>query len=156
MTDLSAEFKALAAYRPANKVRFVTAASLFDGHDAAINIMRRILQGMGADSNPQATGQTVQNFLTDKLSNAEAARDAQALPYLHEMQTNPQPVDVSPIVNTIDASLAGSAGKRGNVSDALGGALAFLFGICPLFGGIGGTFFGWAGIRIARTGGGPE
>src|SRR5512143_3426839 len=49
MTDLSAEFKALAAYRPTNNVRFVTAASLFDGHDAAINIMRRILQGMGAE-----------------------------------------------------------------------------------------------------------
>ncbi len=49
MTDLSAEFKALAAYRPTHKVRFVTAASLFDGHDAAINIMRRILQGMGAE-----------------------------------------------------------------------------------------------------------
>jgi len=49
MTDLSAEFKALATYRPAHKVRFVTAASLFDGHDAAINIMRRILQGMGAE-----------------------------------------------------------------------------------------------------------
>ena len=49
MTDLSAEFRALANYRPTNKVRFVTAASLFDGHDAAINIMRRILQGMGAE-----------------------------------------------------------------------------------------------------------
>ncbi len=49
MTDLSAEFKALAAYRPSHKVRFVTAASLFDGHDAAINIMRRILQGMGCE-----------------------------------------------------------------------------------------------------------
>ncbi len=49
MTDLSAEYKALAAYRPTHKVRFVTAASLFDGHDAAINIMRRILQGMGAE-----------------------------------------------------------------------------------------------------------
>jgi len=49
MTDLSAEYKALADYRPMNKVRFVTAASLFDGHDAAINIMRRILQGMGAE-----------------------------------------------------------------------------------------------------------
>ena len=49
MTDLSADFKALANYRPVNKVRFVTAASLFDGHDAAINIMRRILQGMGAE-----------------------------------------------------------------------------------------------------------
>ena len=49
MTDLSAEYQALANYRPKNKVRFVTAASLFDGHDAAINIMRRILQGMGAE-----------------------------------------------------------------------------------------------------------
>ena len=49
MTDLSAEFKALAEYRPTHKVRFVTAASLFDGHDAAIGIMRRILQGMGAE-----------------------------------------------------------------------------------------------------------
>jgi len=49
MTDLSAEFKALSEYRPTHKVRFVTAASLFDGHDAAINIMRRILQGMGAE-----------------------------------------------------------------------------------------------------------
>ncbi|CAN5139383.1 methylmalonyl-CoA mutase family protein [soil metagenome] len=49
MTDLSAEYKALAEYRPTNKVRFVTAASLFDGHDAAINIMRRILQSMGAE-----------------------------------------------------------------------------------------------------------
>ena len=49
MTDLSAEFQALANYRPTHKVRFVTAASLFDGHDAAINIMRRILQGMGAE-----------------------------------------------------------------------------------------------------------
>ena len=49
MTDLSAEAQALANYRPTNKVRFVTAASLFDGHDAAINIMRRILQGMGCE-----------------------------------------------------------------------------------------------------------
>ena len=49
MTDLSADYKALAAYRPTHKVRFVTAASLFDGHDAAINIMRRILQGMGSE-----------------------------------------------------------------------------------------------------------
>ncbi len=49
MTDLSAEYKALADYRPKHKLRFVTAASLFDGHDAAINIMRRILQGMGAE-----------------------------------------------------------------------------------------------------------
>ena len=36
MTEMSAEYKALAEYRPTQKVRFVTAASLFDGHDAAI------------------------------------------------------------------------------------------------------------------------
>ncbi|HKK87258.1 MAG TPA: methylmalonyl-CoA mutase family protein, partial [Saprospiraceae bacterium] len=36
-------------YRPKNKVRIVTAASLFDGHDAAINIMRRIMQRSGAE-----------------------------------------------------------------------------------------------------------
>ena len=36
-------------YQPQHAVRFVTAASLFDGHDAAINIMRRILQRSGAE-----------------------------------------------------------------------------------------------------------
>ncbi|WP_103381447.1 fused isobutyryl-CoA mutase/GTPase IcmF [Pseudonocardia dioxanivorans] len=38
-----------ALHVPTNPVRFVTAASLFDGHDAAINIMRRILQRQGAE-----------------------------------------------------------------------------------------------------------
>ncbi len=37
------------SYTPVNKVRIVTAASLFDGHDAAINIMRRIMQSKGAE-----------------------------------------------------------------------------------------------------------
>ena len=36
-------------YIPVNKVRIVTAASLFDGHDAAINIMRRIIQSTGCE-----------------------------------------------------------------------------------------------------------
>ncbi|MCL6265194.1 methylmalonyl-CoA mutase family protein [Flagellimonas myxillae] len=36
-------------YQPKNKVRIVTAASLFDGHDAAINIMRRIIQSTGVE-----------------------------------------------------------------------------------------------------------
>src|SRR4051812_22786520 len=36
-------------YKPKNKVRIVTAASLFDGHDAAINIMRRIIQATGCE-----------------------------------------------------------------------------------------------------------
>ena len=37
------------SYIPQHKIRIVTAAALFDGHDAAINIMRRILQGKGAE-----------------------------------------------------------------------------------------------------------
>ncbi|MCD8452992.1 methylmalonyl-CoA mutase family protein [Tenacibaculum finnmarkense genomovar ulcerans] len=36
-------------YKPTNKIRIVTAASLFDGHDAAINIMRRIIQSTGVE-----------------------------------------------------------------------------------------------------------
>ena len=67
MTDLSAEFKALAAYRPMNKVRFVTAASLFDGHDAAINIMRRILQGMGAEVIHLGHNRSVDEIVTAAL-----------------------------------------------------------------------------------------
>ncbi len=47
MTDLS-ESKNL-VYKAKHKIRFVTAASLFDGHDASINIMRRILQASGAE-----------------------------------------------------------------------------------------------------------
>ncbi len=40
---------AIEPYRPRHHVRIVTAASLFDGHDAAINVMRRILQSSGAE-----------------------------------------------------------------------------------------------------------
>ena len=47
MTDLS-DSKNL-VYKAKHKIRFVTAASLFDGHDASINIMRRILQASGAE-----------------------------------------------------------------------------------------------------------
>ncbi len=36
-------------YQPKNKMRIVTAASLFDGHDAAINVMRRIIQSTGCE-----------------------------------------------------------------------------------------------------------
>ena len=39
----------VAPYIPKHRIRLVTAASLFDGHDAAINIMRRILQASGAE-----------------------------------------------------------------------------------------------------------
>jgi len=39
----------ITVYKPKNKIRIVTAASLFDGHDAAINIMRRIIQATGVE-----------------------------------------------------------------------------------------------------------
>ena len=74
MTDLSAEFKALADYRPRNKVRFVTAASLFDGHDAAINIMRRILQSMGAEVIHLGHNRSV-----DEVVSAALQEDAQGI-----------------------------------------------------------------------------
>src|SRR5205807_10542469 len=47
MTDLSDSAKLV--YKAEHKVRFITAAALFDGHDASINIMRRILQASGAE-----------------------------------------------------------------------------------------------------------
>src|SRR5438270_14093691 len=47
MTDLSDSSKLV--YKAKHKIRFITAASLFDGHDASINIMRRILQASGAE-----------------------------------------------------------------------------------------------------------
>ncbi len=41
--------KAVETYTPKHKIRIITAASLFDGHDAAINIMRRIIQSTGVE-----------------------------------------------------------------------------------------------------------
>ncbi len=48
-TTESFPFKLKEPHKPTNKVRFVTATSLFDGHDASINIMRRILQSSGVE-----------------------------------------------------------------------------------------------------------
>ena len=67
MTDLSADYKALADYRPAHKVRFVTAASLFDGHDASINIMRRILMSMGVEVIHLGHNRSVDDVVTAAL-----------------------------------------------------------------------------------------
>ena len=48
-TNFQISMQATTTYTPTHKVRIVTAASLFDGHDAAINIMRRIMQSSGAE-----------------------------------------------------------------------------------------------------------
>jgi len=66
MTDLSIANK-ISAYKPANKVRFVTAASLFDGHDASINIMRRILQSTGAEVIHLGHNRSVQEIVNAAL-----------------------------------------------------------------------------------------
>ncbi|NWG91314.1 MAG: cobalamin B12-binding domain-containing protein, partial [Parvularculaceae bacterium] len=55
-----------------NKVRFVTATSLFDGHDAAINIMRRILQSSGAEVIHLGHNRSV-----DEIINAAVQEDVQ-------------------------------------------------------------------------------
>src|SRR3954468_14030876 len=52
----------------ANKVRFVTAASLFDGHDASINIMRRILQSNGAEVIHLGHNRSVEEVVTAALA----------------------------------------------------------------------------------------
>src|SRR4030081_3380066 len=54
-------------YKPLNKIRFVTAASLFDGHDASINIMRRILQAAGAEVIHLGHNRSVEEIVTAAL-----------------------------------------------------------------------------------------
>ena len=66
MTDLSVS-KKIAAYKPKHKVRLVTAASLFDGHDASINIMRRILQATGAEVIHLGHNRSVEEIVTAAL-----------------------------------------------------------------------------------------
>ena len=66
MTDLSVS-QNLTTYTPANKVRFVTAASLFDGHDASINIMRRILMSQGAEVIHLGHNRSVDEIVTAAL-----------------------------------------------------------------------------------------
>ncbi len=62
------------AYRPKHRLRFVTAAALFDGHDAAINIMRRILQAGGAEVIHLGHNRSV-----DEVVNAAIQEDAHAI-----------------------------------------------------------------------------
>src|SRR3989442_3804723 len=53
--------------KPTHKVRFVTAASLFDGHDASINIMRRILQATGCEVIHLGHNRSVEDIVTTAL-----------------------------------------------------------------------------------------
>ena len=64
----------VAPYTPKNKVRIVTAASLFDGHDAAINIMRRIIQSTGCEVIHLGHDRSV-----EEVVNTAIQEDAQAI-----------------------------------------------------------------------------
>lgn len=64
----------IAPYKPKNKVRIVTAASLFDGHDAAINIMRRIIQATGCEVIHLGHDRSV-----EEVVNCAIEEDAQAI-----------------------------------------------------------------------------
>jgi methylmalonyl-CoA mutase len=61
-------------HQPVHPVRFVTAASLFDGHDAAINIMRRLLQSQGAEVVHLGHNRSV-----DEVVRAAVAEDVQGV-----------------------------------------------------------------------------
>ena len=61
-------------YKPKNKIRIVTAASLFDGHDAAINIMRRIIQATGVEVIHLGHDRSV-----EEVVNTAIQEDAQAI-----------------------------------------------------------------------------
>ena len=64
----------IAPYKPKNHVRIVTAAALFDGHDAAINIMRRIIQSSGAEVIHLGHNRSVQEIVDCAIQ-----EDAQAI-----------------------------------------------------------------------------
>ena len=61
-------------YKPKNHIRFVTASSLFDGHDASINIMRRIIQAMGGEVIHLGHNRSV-----EEVVNAAIQEDAQGI-----------------------------------------------------------------------------
>ena len=111
MTDLSAEFKALAEYRPTHKVRFVTAASLFDGHDAAINIMRRILQGMGAEVIHLGHNRSVDEVVTAALQEDAQGIAISSLPGRPRrvLQVHGRPAASSAAASTSRSSAAAAA-----------------------------------------------
>lgn len=66
--------KEVAPYQPGHKIRIVTAASLFDGHDAAINIMRRIIQATGCEVIHLGHDRSV-----EEVVNTAIQEDAQAI-----------------------------------------------------------------------------
>jgi isobutyryl-CoA mutase len=81
------------AYTPKNKIRIVTAASLFDGHDASINIMRRVMQASGVEVIHLGHDRSVQEVVDTAIqedANAIAMTSYQGghveyLKYMHDL-----------------------------------------------------------------------
>ncbi|MDS4026176.1 MAG: methylmalonyl-CoA mutase family protein [Candidatus Contendobacter sp.] len=67
ITHLRTPVPGIDKVKPLHKIRFVTAASLFDGHDASINIMRRILQASGAEVIHLGHNRSVEEIVTASL-----------------------------------------------------------------------------------------
>ena len=78
MTDLSAR-PVPAAHHAERRLRFVTAASLFDGHDASINIIRRMLQASGAEVIHLGHNRSVDEIVTAALQEDVARHRAELL-----------------------------------------------------------------------------
>ena len=74
LISISLQMKQVSPYKPENKIRIVTAASLFDGHDAAINIMRRIIQSTGVEVIHLGHDRSV-----EEVVNCAIQEDAQAI-----------------------------------------------------------------------------
>src|SRR6476646_341595 len=67
MTDLSTAPSSTRTAKTAGALRFITAASLFDGHDASINIIRRMLQASGAEVIHLGHNRSVDEIVTAAL-----------------------------------------------------------------------------------------
>jgi methylmalonyl-CoA mutase len=77
-----------------HKVRFVTAASLFDGHDASINIIRRLLQSAGAEVVHLGHNRSVNEVVTAALhedADATTARSTRWSPRRCTRMPTPSP-----------------------------------------------------------------
>ncbi len=99
-------------YVPKHKIRVVTAAALFDGHDAAINVMRRVLQASGAEG---------KNDVTFAVGSHEAQS---VLPLIEQMrkQLGARAFLYDPdvaILSVVGEGLATSPGTAGQVFAAL-------------------------------------
>ena len=81
-------------YKSNHKVRFVTATSLFDGHDASTNIIRRILQASGAEVIHLGHNRSVEEIVTAAIqedAQGIAAGDRPRRPWASHLKSSRRP-----------------------------------------------------------------